>query len=286
MILWLLVAIPCLAHDDSGTRGDSGIFGPSYQTLLNQSEALQTQYPDLTTLIDYGKTVGGRTMRMLVVKRDVAISGERPTVIIDGTIHGNEFLNIEDRAPAAILGLANKEGAVNRFLERGGAFVFVPILNPDGYEKRRRENNNGKDLNRDWDVPSIQHKGFTQPETKLLAQKLAELKTVDRLGYKLNVDYHCCAGAAMHPRAYTTTPIPSAEYDRLFKLGSLSKQIIGCDYGSWMDVLGYLARGTTLDYFFETYGTYSFTFEGEYGSENKRFNQHVNWWQAMLERIS
>ena len=286
VILAIFISNLALGRDDvPGFRGDSGIFGPKYEVLLTRMAALKTQYPELVTLVDYGATNEGRTMRMIVVKRNMSVQGVRPTVVLDGTIHGDEFLNLEDRAPGAILEKANTQGSVKTFLDKGGVFLFIPIINPDGYDHRQRGNANGVDLNRDWEVPSAGHKGFKQVESRLLHEAITKIKTEANLQIKFNVDYHCCAGAVLHPYAYKSAFLPSPEMARYAPFTNLVKQILNGDVGNASSILGYTALGTTNDYFYEKHGSVSLTYEGDYGTEDDNFEEHLEWWESALSLL-
>src|SRR6185437_1105773 len=98
-----------------------------------------------------------------------------------------------------------------------------PILNPDGYEARQRENANNVDLNRDWDLPAADFHAFHQPETRALSEMLAELHNgPDALQYKVTVDYHCCAGAVLYPWGWTDEHIPPADLARHQKFAAMA----------------------------------------------------------------
>ena len=115
---------------------------------------------------------------MLVVMKNNSknmLLSARPALLMSGSTHGDEYLNIEDRLPEELLKLSLNKSTVSDFLNRGGVFIFIPILNPDGYDHRNRENSHGVDLNRDWDVPPAGFKGFHEVETNDLARKLSEL---------------------------------------------------------------------------------------------------------------
>jgi hypothetical protein len=54
--------------------------------------------------------------------------------------------------PASFSGMQKRIRVPKSFSTAGGIIFLVPIVNPDGYDGVRRENENGKDLNRDFDV--------------------------------------------------------------------------------------------------------------------------------------
>lgn len=270
--------------DYSSAHSDSGIQGPAYETILAELADLEKTHGDFAKVLDYGRTVDGHALRMIRIGRtDGALATtKRPAIVITGSIHGNEYLNIEDRLPRWLLEHRTSKG-VGRFLNGGGLIYVAPILNPDGYERRRRENENGKDLNRDFELERVSKRGFTQPETKGLVDALkGELRDHD-LTIKVTLDYHCCVGALIYPWGHSETetlpPKELAEHKRL--AGMILEDFPGYSSGRAINVVGYTALGASDDFFHEAFGATSFTFEGAEGQENRNFDRHT----AMLDRV-
>lgn len=264
---------------------NSGIQGPKYATILKQLEELEERYPDLTTVIDYGKSNQGRTLRMILIyKKSHLPMGDRPALILSGSTHGNEYLNLEDKLPAEFLRMSRFEGStIGAFLNQGGAIVSVPILNPDGYENRRRENANGVDLNRDWEVQSAHFTGFKEVETRALSLKLDDLtRPPFNFRFKATVDYHCCIGAILYPWSYTDNPMAEVDKASHIAVSQMADRHLKIEAGTTSQILGYHALGTTKDYYYDHYKALSFTFEGRVGKENLNFEKHVAWWEDMF----
>jgi len=275
------------AATDSLEWSDSGIHGPKYSQILTQMAQLQSQYADIATVLDYGKSVQGKTLRMLLVMKNNSTSAARPAIIMSGSTHGNEYLNLEDRLPELFLKKSKSNGPVAEYLDQGGVLVLIPILNPDGYDARQRENAHGVDLNRDWDVPPAGFKGFKEIETRALAQRLEALSTQYRLSFRLTVDYHCCVGALLHPWAYKKEKLPAADLAKHAAIGELANRHLGeIEVGATGEVLGYFPMGTTKDYYYDRYGALSFTYEGRYAEENKYLDKHLSWWEDMVGLVS
>ncbi len=286
-LLLLLGASSVFAMTEYSEWSDSGIHGPKYSEILSLVQKLQSENTTVSEVIDYGKTPKGKTLRMLVVMKKSKHMLERPALIMSGSTHGNEYLNLEDRLPEALLKLSQSASSVSRYLDSGGALVFIPILNPDGYDARTRENSHGVDLNRDFDVAPAGFKGFKETETKLLADKLQEMTLPPyNFRYKISVDYHCCIGALLYPWSYTENSIPVADKNLHVAVGQMANGHLDIEYGTTSQILGYYALGTTKDYYYSRYGTLAFTYEGRYGQENKYFDKHVTWWEEMMNGIS
>ncbi len=287
-ILLAVCCIATLALAEPTEFSDSGIFSSTdYEDILNKLERLSVAYPDLAQVIDYGQSVEGRLLRMLVVKKTVPTRlRRRPTLLMTGSTHGNEYLNIEDRLPEEILKKARSFSEVSQFLDAGGAFVFVPIVNPDGFTNRTRTNANKVDLNRDWDLKQAKFKGFKQVESRSLAKQLALLHSgPEGLNYEITVDYHCCGGALLTPWAYKKGELPAADQIRYSAVTDLASDLLDISVGNTSSVLGYFPKGTSKDYYYSTYGARAFTYEGRANKENKLFNEHLSWWESMVSLL-
>lgn len=280
-----LLAHFALAFDDTYERSDSGIFGPKYATILADMHRIASENPGLVEMFDYGTSVKGQPLRMLVVSRP-GVFPNRPALVMTGSTHGNEYLNIEDRLPERLLQKNAASDGVQRFLSAGGVLILVPILNPDGYDRRRRENANGVDLNRDWDVKPAGYTGFRQVETRALAMALQKFHQERGYRYEVTVDYHCCIGALLHPWSYKNVKLPAGDQARHHEVSSPAEKLLNIDVGTTSDVLGYAPLGTTKDYYYITYGARAFTYEGRYGSEKQYLDQHVTWWDQVAGMVA
>ena len=267
----------------SQVHGDSGISGRSYAQIVDELNNLEKAYPGMAKVITYGQSVGGEDLTMIRIGKEDATATKRPGVMIEGTIHGDEFLNIEDRLPRWFLENQSSNG-VAAFLKNNGVIWIAPILNPDGYRAHRRENNNGKDLNRDFDMKKVSKKGFTQPETKSLIDTLRKETAALNVELKLTMDYHCCVGALIYPWGHSATaelPEPAkSEHKRLAKM--ILGNFAGYKAGRAQEIVNYVAIGASDDFFYESMGASAFTFEGAYGVENRNFDKHTRMWDQLL----
>jgi Zinc carboxypeptidase len=279
-VFWLLVSNPLLAHSE---RSDSGIYGPKYQVIVKQFQDLVESFPNELEWVEYGQSIEKRPLFAVIHRRWVR--REAPTLILTGSTHGDEYLNLEDRLPQEFIKEAQKDSPFSQFLNEGGVFIYIPIVNPDGYDARSRENMNGADLNRDWDLKLVDFKGFNEPETKSLSEFVAK-QTVGShpLSISVTVDYHCCAGAILYPWSYTSNPLPKVDLDLHKSLSVMAENLIGISSGTTDEILGYKPVGTTKDYYYSTYRAAAFTYEGEYGVENKNLSKHLAWWRSMVSR--
>ncbi len=106
----------------------------SYEKVVEALKALNTAYPELTTLDEVGKSEEGRTIWALTINNPK--TGEpltKPGVYADGNIHGNEI-----QAGEVCLYLANrlltnygKLKEITEVVDRN-AFYIIPVVNVDG----------------------------------------------------------------------------------------------------------------------------------------------------------
>lgn len=276
------------------SESDSGTSGPKYEQIVADMQALAQTYPKLATVVTIGQTVSGRPMTLLRIEApasQVRQLGPRNAVFFSGSTHGDEYLGIEDKLARIFLENLDKLPGLTKYLKSGGVLYVLPIANPDGYTARERENSHGKDLNRDFSVKAAGVKGFTEPEMTNVAKFIdSEIRTKN-LKLRVTLDYHCCAGTLLYPWSFKK-PLPPtidpATESAMQSVGKLMQQFFSASYqyGKTPDLLGYSALGTSKDYYFETYGSLSFTFEGVYRQEAQKLDLHVKMWDAILGGLS
>jgi hypothetical protein len=285
----LAAAAPARAETD-GKISDSGISGPPYAAIYEDTAALARAHVGWADVFDYGRSPQGRPLRLIRIQSPVraAAGGQRPAVLISGATHGNEYLHVEDRLAGYFLAERERGGGVQRFLAQGGLLYVVPIVNPDGYEAKRRENSRGVDLNRDFDLLPTKEAHFRETESRALAEFLAKDFAAQGVQLKLAVDYHCCDGSILYPWAYTDTPLPAEALQAHEQVARLMQQDVDPSYsiGPTGPVLGYNPRGTSKDYYYARYGALAFTFEGTYRDEAKKFPGHTAFWSHILSQLS
>lgn len=263
---------------------DSGIFGPKYAQMVGQWDDWRKGSEGWLEMGEYGKSPQNRPLRLLFLRKPGTF-GRRPTLLMTGNMHGGEYLQLEDRLPLEFLRRARQPGIVQRFLDAGGALVFVPVANPDGYDSRSRVNSHGKDLNRDWPLASHKLAGFQEDETTALGRALDALSgSPYNFDFKVAVDYHCCVGAVLYPWS-NGKPLPAADMTRHQTIAQKAKEILKIEIGTTGDVLGYSPLGTAKDYFYERFGAISLTYEGRERTEKDYLLQHIAWWETMIDFV-
>lgn len=262
-----------------------------YELLYAALEHLASEQAAWAQTITYGSTPGGRSMLLIKLARPDwdKSSAQRPAILMTGAIHGNEYLAIEHRLAAWLIVNRTKIQPIRSYLEQGGVIYIVPIANPDGYERNRRTNNHGIDLNRDFFDRDQDGPGFRQPESRALVTWLDAEFARNNVRLQLSVDYHCCASAILYPWTHDKAKLTSPSLDAHLKFGGLIQAAFDPSYmlGASSDVLGYHAKGTAKDYYHAKYGAVALTFEGKKPEiEARQFGRHQNWWLDVLTQLT
>jgi predicted deacylase len=262
---------------------DSGIKGPTYSKIVEELKSLEDNYSDYAKLVTYGKTVEGRPLALIKIAKKNTLSTK--AVYIGGSIHGDEYLNIEDRLPRWFLEQTATSGTVLSYLNQGGVIYIAPILNPDGYDRRERENRNGVDLNRDYTVIKAEVQGFKETETRSLFEYLS--RDLGSVQLEVAMDYHCCIGALLYPWSFSGPVLSAKDEKRHLLVASIMQSSIGpgVKAGTTPVILGYSAKGTSKDFYYEHFGALGFTYEGRKKKEDGYFQEHTTMWEGILKNL-
>ena len=245
------------------------------QSSLKQ---LSKDFNKQSDYIIYGKSVNQKELSLTkIYQKDWSGKVLRKSIVITGAHHGWEYLNIADRL--ANYFLTTKDKVITHFLSQGGIIYVAPIINADGYTNWRRYNANNFDLNRDYPLPIVGHKGLSQPEIKSFLKYLLEDIKKEKAKIVLNINYHCCGpksdGLLLYPWAHKNAG--SQLENKFVTIGEEVKKIFihkEIQAGQWGREL-YLRNGTATDYFYSVHKALAFNFEGSWGKENQRFEQHT-----------
>ena len=198
----------------------------------------------------------------------------------------HEYLGIEDRLPEHFLDNTTRMPGLTAFLEKGGIIYVIPVINPDGFTRKRRLNENGADLNRDFDLLPRNDARFTQPETRALADFLERDLTASGAKLRLSLDYHCCLPAMIIPWSYIDAQPEQKDQSSFHTLGGIGRSVLGFPYGNAMETVNYLAEGSSIDYFYAKYGTLSLAVEGSWRGEEGNLAKHVDFWDKLFQSLA
>ncbi len=123
-----------------------------YYGTVDKLEELNKKYPNETSLLSIGKSILGKDIWCVKIT-DENCSKIKSSCLIDGCIHGNEWESGESCLYLAEYLLINfgRNSSITHILENSEIYI-VPLMNPDGRQDNKRWNNNGIDLNRNFDI--------------------------------------------------------------------------------------------------------------------------------------
>lgn len=261
-----------------------------YTEVKAYTQALAAAYPTLASYSVIGQSLQNREIFALRVTGPGS-TANRPASLWWGGQHAREWINIP--VPMYCAEQLLTQYATNpaiRFLVDNVEFIFVPTMNPDGYEytwttermwrKNRRDNPtsscDGVDLNRNWGhqwggqgssgQPCQEtYRGpsaFSEPETQVMRDFIIANPRI-----RTTMDFHSYGQLVMSPWGYTSAlPTPAATA-QLFQ--GLDNQMAAAILGVHGQVYQagpvystiYPASGVSVDWAFGARGIWGFTIE-------------------------
>jgi hypothetical protein len=130
-----------------------------YQATTEKLKDLNKDYPFLVNVFSIGKSVLDRDIWCIRITNEKNTK-QKYSCVIDGCIHGNEWEAGELCLYLADYLLVNfgENKTITEMLNNSEVYI-IPLLNPDGRENDERYNENGIDLNRNFDVHFGRWKG-------------------------------------------------------------------------------------------------------------------------------
>lgn len=138
----------------------------TYKSIEEELKRIAQDYSNIARLESIGETHEGRNIYVLRVTHNIGHTLTKPIVLIDAGIHAREWVSVSTIMYIInqVVRNPNHDAYIKAFLDSYD-FVFMPVLNPDGYaytwtndrlwRKNRAPNANsrcvGVDLNRNWD---------------------------------------------------------------------------------------------------------------------------------------
>jgi len=268
----------------------------TYSDFVEWMDSLVTNYPNLVTSVNLGKTVEGNDILGMKITSTSNTKAPKPGIFYNGCQHAREWISPMTVAYIAyqlITGYGNSQTVTNMVDQF--EWTIVPITNVDGYlwtqttrlwRKNRRVNANstckGVDINRNWsykwntggssNAPCsdiyLGPSPFSEPENKALADWVGAHSNI--VGY---IDFHSYSQLYMTPWGWSTN-LP-ADYNDQIALANEAVAAMGAvngvqyEAGSVANII-YIASGGSLDWTYGASGVkYSFAIElrdtGQYG---------------------
>jgi len=282
-----------------------------YEKMVTTLSDYTTTFPELAYQFSIGKSVDGRDIWCLRITNEQA-SDTKYACLIDGCIHGNEWEGGEACLYLAEYLLINfgKNATLTRLLNTTEVYI-IPMINPDGRVLDQRWNDNGIDLNRNFDVKfgrlsgrsirigklfgiiKIPHIGpftncgrrpFSEPESKAVRDFIISL--YDEHEFSFYLDCHTAQHMIVHPWTIFRPP---------FKI-TAQQQSVFTQVESWVENnteyppfrgKHVYTSGDAMNWVFKEFQIPSFTlellsrdYEPMYG--HGRHNQLVHWMEITL----
>jgi len=153
---------------------EDGNYHGYYETMEMLNE-FNLKFPDLVDIFRIGRSVLGKDIFCLKISNEKNRT-EKYTVLIDGCIHGSEWESGEACLYISEYLLINfgSNKTITDILNETIIYV-VPLMNPDGRDNDYRYNENGIDLNRNFDIDFGRLRGHCMPLGRILGRKIPYL---------------------------------------------------------------------------------------------------------------
>jgi carboxypeptidase T len=275
----------------AGISGSGGLNGAYHSSLELETELrlLETDYPQLATVREIGRSLEGRPIYGLKVSDNPALDEDEPAFLVLGCHHAREWISVEVPLLLGRYLLENyaADPVIRALVDRGEIWI-VPLVNPDGLEysihvyrywrKNRRANSDGSfgvDLNRNYGYmwgyddagssptpASGVYRGaapFSEPETEAVRRLFVSRD------FRAVVSFHSYSQVILYPWAYVTQPCSKdAELSDLARtMAGLIAAVRGTvyAYGQSAGGIGYTSNGDMTDWTFAVADVPSFTIE-------------------------
>jgi hypothetical protein len=285
-----------------------------YSETVQMLNDLDSRFPYLVDIFRIGTSVLGKEIKCIRISNNRDKS-EKYSCLIDGCIHGSEW-----EAGEACLYLSEyllinfgKNKTISDILNKTIIYI-VPLLNPDGRDNDDRFNENGIDLNRNFDIDFGRLRGHCMPLGKVFGRKIPYLsfprfnlwftnsgrrpfsepetqaiKGLMRFLDKERFSFYMNCHTATH-----SINTPWAAFKPPFKLSSEHSSVYDA-IRKWVsenteyedNPLWYKASGTASDWCFKEFKIPSVTFEilsmdYEPGSGGGRHDNLVHWMKTTI----
>ena len=265
------------------THGSMG----GYLTLtemLAQLDQMRALYPTLISAkqpISTYTTVGGRSLYWVRLSSTPDVNSGNPEALYLALTHAREPMGMQQLIFFMWYLLENYNTNTEiQYLLQNTQLYFIPCVNPDGYaynestdpggggmwRKNRRNNGSGEygvDLNRNygfqWGIDNVgsspdpaddTYRGpsaFSEPETQAVKW------FCEQHDIQVCIDNHCYGGYMLYPWGYQDQLTPDSSTFRTY--ANYLTEENGYPQGNVFDLLGYMANGGSMDWYYGEQGT-------------------------------
>ena len=219
---------------DSNIHAASEMFFKDYrdlQTIYNWLDLLAQTYPSMVSIEIIGQTHEGRDLKAIHIHGKKSV--EKKTVVVTSGLHAREWLSVTSSLYSLYQLVSNSHDAQELSLLDDLDFLFVPVMNPDGYvyswetdrlwRKNRQDTGvpicKGIDLdhsfNYQWEAstgtPCSESYAGAYAQEALEVQHFAHYinKTgVENHKYYGYLDWHSYSQSILYPYGYSCDAIP------------------------------------------------------------------------------
>ncbi len=297
-VLTLSVALVTLALPARAAAADFPKGFEGFHTtaeIAADAAAVEAAHPDIAKRFSIGKSYQGRELWAMKISDHVGTDEAEPEVLFDGGTHSDEHMGVE-MVLKIMHWLADgygKDSRITRIVQQREIWLVFSV-NPDGatfdikdgkfhfWRKNRQptpgSTSIGTDLNRNFgyhwggggktstNPQAITYRGpkaFSAPETRAMRDFLASRVIGGVQQIRTHITFHEYGRLVMWPYGYTYTNVPSDmttdDHNALVKIGKAMAASNGYKPEQASDL--YITSGTTRDFAYGLYRTFSYTFE-------------------------
>ncbi len=213
--------------------------------------ALGARHPGLVSFHSLGSSQLGRDLPYATL--DATGHPGAPTILLNGTHHGDEWASTESVLGVAAYLVANRDAPGVKELLARYRIVLLPLVNPDGHAAGTREDAQGRDPNRDYAYPlRSEAESFHVPEIALLRG------LQDQARFRAAIAYHAGMTGVLWPWAYDG--LRARDLLAFRTLSRTATQAMGFSlFAQSFD--DFQSTGEYLDYAYMKHDTLAVTFE-------------------------
>lgn len=179
LVLALIVAALSCGSDHREEPGGYVIpeFYHSPDEINTFLAATEAAYPEITRVVTIGKSVSGREIKAIIISGNPDAPESKPRIRLTGGIHGSEIISSEImiyfiKYLVENYNVNDTDNEITKLIN-SRYIAIIPVLNPDGLAVAGRRNDNGVDLNRNFDANWAEGSGhgteaFSEPESQAL----------------------------------------------------------------------------------------------------------------------
>ena len=215
---------------------------------------LQEKFPELVKVEVYGKSVKGHDLISVKISDNVHLDEDEPELLITAATHGDELITTESLI-RYLENFTSKMKSDHRTMAmvNDHELYFIPIVNPDGFVKKRRYTADGTDPNREYPYPE-------KPNKESVKCIKEEIKFFHSRKFVATMDLHAHGKMIMYPWGYTKDEVPAADKNLFESLGRDMAAHNKYKVGQISRII-YVAPASSADYYYWKTGAISFGIE-------------------------